>query len=117
MCLEDIRIMAKSSGDFETVALTNSSRQLIGPSPDRIGIVFCPHDTDSYWVTTKPVAVVGQGIRIAVDGTPVILDVFKHGDFCRRGWTAITETGAATVAVGELFLATELSRKADYGNP
>jgi hypothetical protein len=116
MCLEDIKIMGKSGAAMKIAAITNSSGMIVGPSPDRIGLIFCPHDTDSYWITTEPIAVVGQGIRIAVDGLPFELNVFRHGDFCRRRWTAITEAGAATVAVGELFLSEALTREVGYGS-
>lgn len=115
MCLEDIRIMGQSSGVQLTRAIAATSSLLLGPSPSRIGIVFCSHNTEHYWVSPNTDAVVGQGIRITANSAPLILDVFHHGDLCRRPWNAIAEANPVTVSALELSLATELSREAKYG--
>lgn len=117
MCLEDIRIMRQSSGTIHSIAIPATAGLVLSPSPDRIGIFFLPNDAGNYWVSTDSEVAVGQGMEVSPTSGPIYLDVFKHGDFCRRGWFAIGEGGAMTAAIGELLLPDTLTRNTGYGKP
>lgn len=115
MCLEDIKIMAKSNAFMATANISLTAAEILSQSPTRIGVIFNPHNTDSYWVSTDPNVAIGQGIPVLVGQAPVRLDVFHYGDFCRRNWFGISVAGAIVVAIGELHLQHDLARLANYG--
>lgn len=115
MCLEDIKIMAKSNGFEAAMPVATAAGEILSQSVDRIGIVFCPHNTDTYWVSTSNNVAVGRGIPIRNTDRAMCLSVFEHGDLCRRAWFGISVAGAITVSVIELHLDRALAEKADYG--
>ncbi len=123
MCIQDIEIMAQSKSNAAVYPVAATTGRIVSAAPDRIGLIFCPHDTVDYWVSIAQDVAVGQGIFVGaanVGGTAphngnIMLSIFEHGDMLRRPWFAISRAGSLSVVVFELFINTELSRKTGYG--
>lgn len=115
MCLEDIKIMGESNASSQRIAVLGTATQILSPAMSRIGIIFLPHDSVDYWVNIVSGVAVSEGLLIPAQGAPVEFNVFRHGDFCRKPWFAISGGADIVVSVMELSLNTNLARKAGYG--
>lgn len=109
MCIEDYKIMDKSFGAMAIAPVSNVAVGLmVPPDPKRIGIIFCPHNTDTYWVAPSRDAAIGVGIPVRNTDPPFRLDVSHFGDLTRREWYAISVAGVIAVAVITLSISDQL---------
>jgi hypothetical protein len=71
-------------------ALTNTMTQILGPSEQRIALLFSPPTTpgQSYTVTTEPGASFGAGLNLTSTTGPILVTAEAFGDAVKRAWFA-----------------------------
>lgn len=89
MCLEDIRIMRKSTSGEHTKTITTTSSLFISPDKDRISLVIGAPETNEVVLSMNSPAAVGSGIRLQAGGNPLILTLMANGDMVTKGFYAI----------------------------
>lgn len=79
-------------------AIVSAAGQLIGPSPDRRGLVFSPPTSGSYTVSNASVANLGEGMTIVAGAPPLVFTQEIHGDCVQKAW--FVKTSATPMTVG-----------------
>ena len=69
------------------------SHQIIGPSPERIGIQFFGPSSGQCRVSTEVLASIDDGIPLFSGSQPVTLTYHVHGELVRRAWYALNDAG------------------------
>jgi hypothetical protein len=87
------------------VAVGTSSGVFISANPDRIGLIISCPPVNRVTLSTRTVAVSGQGIVLNPGGPPLLLTAKFHGNLVSRGLSAIADVGAQTIGVIEVIAA------------
>lgn len=113
MCIQDLAIGRRSGSGMKVVAVTTTPVQLVEANDDRTAIVFCGNLGAALTVSLLPAAVAGEGMVIDQPGSPVTLDIFKHGDLVRRAWFGVIAAGTENFAVFETIASRSVSEAAN----
>jgi len=97
MCMEDVDISRQTRTSQQTIATTGSDQNLCPSDPTRVAIVFGSPTTDSVWITTTGVAVVGEGLLIRATDPPLQLDIYHSGQMVRKEWRIIPTLGTPSI--------------------
>ena len=81
-------------GVVRTFALGTSLTQIIGPSQQRVALLFSPPMTfgQSYTVSTEPGASLGAGLNVSSTTGPLRLTEEVFGDAVKRPWFAVASS-------------------------
>ena len=81
-------------GSVRTFALSaNAAVQIIGPSENRVGLLFSPPTgTGTYTVSTEPSVALGSGLNLQATGIPILITGELFGDAIHKPWYAIADT-------------------------
>lgn len=117
MCLQDIEIMSLS-GSFATKVLVAAAlTPIVGVNQNRIGLIIRVVTGGACNVSMRGDLTAADGFALTPGNPQIELNVFQHGDMCRRQWNGFGVGGATTVEVVELVLDVALARKTGYGAP
>lgn len=117
MCLEDVRIMGMSGAAARNVPIAAASTLIVAANQNRIGLIFSVVTGGAANIAMRGDVTAADGIALIGASNPFELDIFHHGDMCRRAWFGFGVGGATNMEVIELFLDVELARKSGYGAP
>lgn len=117
MCLEDVRIMGMSGATARNVPIAAASTLIVAANQNRIGLIVAVVTGGAANIAMRADVTAADGIALIGASEPFELDIFHHGDMCRRAWFGFGVGGATNIEVIELFLDVELARKSGYGAP
>lgn len=84
-----------------SVALTTTAAQIIGPSEQRVALLFSPPATSGqhYTVSTDPNVAAGAGLVLTANTSPILITEEMFGDGAKKTWFAIA---SAALTIGFL---------------
>lgn len=100
----DLQRMKLSTPAAVEIDVTNSSRTVIPANPNRVALILPSSPTQVVTWRWGPLAVAGRGLHLAVGAAPIALSLALHGALVLGPWSAITGTGAETLAYHEATL-------------
>ncbi len=80
-----------------------ASGLLVGPSPNRVGLILTAALSGTITYSLSGVAVSGQGVVLSAGQTPCILTLYDHGQIVQMQWTLIHSVGGLSVEIVELM--------------
>jgi hypothetical protein len=96
MCMEDIRIMRETAANDGVVAVAGLVVPFLKQSKSRVALLIQNIGTNPISVGLTNNVALGAGLNLPVGGSPVLMDIQKHGDIVTRGMFAIAAGGAAS---------------------
>jgi len=104
MCCEDVIIGRHTITSRTVVEITTASKQLVKPSPTRVGLIIGEPLTGEIYLDTEPIAAAGTGIHVHFNVAPLILSDATLGSLIRAGWYAMASIGTQQILVLEVHL-------------
>jgi hypothetical protein len=89
--------MFKSKISYDA-APTVGSREIIGPSSNRVALVLFPPAVGRVTLSNDPVLGDQQGLVLTAGQSPVYLDIATCGDVVQRGWHGLYTPAATGIA-------------------
>ena len=76
------------------VTVTTPATQIIGPSQQRVALLFSPPTTagQSYTVSTDPSVVLAAGLNLTTTIGPILITEELYGDAVKKAWFAISSS-------------------------
>lgn len=104
MCMEDIRIMRKTSVRFRKVTVTNVSVQIIEQNELRVALWYYNGSGAAVAVDGTNPAIAAEGRQLTVGQAGEVMDLEHHGRIVTQPLFAITAAGSTVVTVWETIL-------------
>jgi hypothetical protein len=84
-----------------TAALTTTAAQIIGPSEQRVALMFSPTTTagQHYTVSTDPNVAAGAGLVLSSTTAAILITEERFGDAAKKAWFAVA---GASLTIGYL---------------
>jgi hypothetical protein len=86
-------------GVVRSAQLASTATMVIGPSAQRVALMFSPPTIPgtSYTVSNDPAVVLGGGINLAAGSSPVEVSTTPYGDTVQKPWYGIASAGMSTI--------------------
>lgn len=106
MCIEDVRLGRSTGPSVSSTSCPAATDTLIARGdPSRTTLILSV--TSGFPAILAPVGVspaAGQGIQLAIAGSPIVLDIQHHGRLVTLPWHASGVGGTAVVFTGQATL-------------
>ena len=81
-------------GVVRSIALTTTPTQIIGPSQQRVALLFSPPTTtgQSYTVSTDPSMALAAGLNLSTTIGPILITEELFGDAVKKAWFAVSSS-------------------------
>jgi len=97
--------MAKTGLFNPPVSVQITDTAIIGPDPNRVGLILSPGPTNRYSIAFGTAAVLDQGLTIPPGVSPLILSLEDLGDLITLDIRGISAVAPQTITVGSITLA------------
>jgi hypothetical protein len=91
----------RKHGVVRSVAVTSTATQILGPSEQRVALLFSPPTTGNYTVSTDPNVALGTGLNLMTTTPAILITIELFGDAVKKPWFAIGPAGGLTAGILE----------------